>query len=111
MLQTVFPELKIPHLPFADDNAEGSKVLKRSSRSIQDLIEAFASLTFPATERLVAARIFRAALESYLRRLGQPEAIDKNDTPSVYRDLIETFTTTSGSGFPYYKSKIEVMFF
>ena len=91
ILQRTFTSLKIPRLPFMDDGASGSKTLNRSGRAIQDLLEGFASITFPSSERLVAATILQKSLDRYLARLGKPTGADINKTPAVYRELVDAF--------------------
>ena len=91
ILHKTFTSLKIPRLPFTDDGASGSKTLKRSGRAIQDLLEGFASITFPSSERLVAATILQKSLDRYVARLGKSTPTDINETPAVYRDLVEAF--------------------
>ena len=89
ILRQTLTNLKIPRLPFTDDGASGSKTLKRYGRSIQDLLEGFASITFPYSERLVAATILKQSLDRYIARLGQPNTVDINKTPAVYRELVD----------------------
>ena len=98
IMRSTFTALRIPNLPFLDDGASGRKTLKRSGRAIQDLLEAFATLTFPASERLVAATILQQSLDNYLCRLGKPKVVDVNKTPAVYRELIEAFQDAGTCG-------------
>ena len=70
ILQETFTKLNIPRLPFGDDNAGGAKILKRSNLSIQELLEGFATVTFPSSERIIAATILQKSLEGYLTRIG-----------------------------------------
>ena len=53
VLHNTFTSLRIPRNAFNDDGEGGKKILKRAGRALQDLIEAFATVTFPASERLV----------------------------------------------------------
>ena len=100
VLQKTFSNLKIPRLPFSDDGAAGRKTLKRSNLAIQELLEGFATVTFPSSERLVAATILQQSLNDYLKRLGKPQVTDINKTPTVYRELVEAWQDAGTMGFP-----------
>ena len=91
ILQRTFTSLRIPRLPFPDDGASGRKTLLRSNRAIQDLLEGFTTVTFPASERLVAASIMHKSLENYINRHGKPQQVDINKTPAIYRELVEAY--------------------